>query len=49
MESNDKNKGKLKKKINEDNKTINENSIEVVRVSSYRNCDIFNISHNNLK
>ena len=42
MELNDKNKEKYKKKITEENKTINENSIEVVRVSSYRNCDIFN-------
>ena len=42
MESNDKNKEKFKKKINEDNKTINENSIEVVKISPFRNCDILN-------
>jgi hypothetical protein len=42
MEANDKNKGKYKKKINEENHPINENSIEVVKVSPYRNCDILN-------
>ena len=40
MELNDKEKNK--KKINEENNTPNENSIEVVKVSSYRNCDILN-------
>ena len=40
MEPNDKDK----EKITEENKTINENSIEVVRVSPFRNCDILNNS-----
>jgi len=40
MELNDKEKNK--KKITDENNTTNDNSIEVVRVSSYRNCDILN-------
>jgi len=40
MELNDKEENK--KKIDEENNTSNENSIEVVKVSSYRNCDILN-------
>ena len=43
MESNDSNdNGKDKKKINEEDNNINENSIEVVKISSFRNCDILN-------
>jgi len=42
MEPNDKDKEKYKEKITEENKTINDNSIEVVRVSPFRNCDILN-------